>query len=1006
MPTGPTPPMQSTVADARAMLDALPHCVARCVPVRDDRGRIIDYHFEYINAAARAACTQDRELSGRRLRDVAPEPHGADLFSACCGVVETGRPYEGRLTVQGHQGKSQTLEIRASKLGDGVLLTWQPCESSDSADPAPGPLGAEPFRRVLMEMATPALLHDEDGRIVLVNRAWTEITGYAHDDIPTMEHWTRLAYGENQPGALARLEEVYRQSERTDNGVWPVRTAGGQERMWQFYAAPVGRDERGRRLVLSTVVDVTDAHRAQRRIESSERFTRRVLDGVLAFVGVLSLDGTLLEANQPAIDAAGLPREAFIGKPFWDAYWWSHDPAVQARLREAVERAGRGEVVRYDVEIRVANEGRLWIDFQLAPLRNSQGEVTHLVPSATDLSQRFAEARAKDEARRWLERVAQTTPDVIFVLDLAESRTVYSNDSITQLLGHSPEELAEFSDVLEDLVVPEDLAQVRAFFEGMRTAAASETRVNEHRIRHRDGSVRWVEARVTPFTLAADGSVTQVLGLARDVTAQRAADRALHESEERARLAQRIGGVGAFDWDIVNNINRWSPELETLYGLEPGSFEGTLEAWAALVHPDDLEAAQAAVAHSLETGELETEWRVLDTEGSVLWVEARGWVERDDTGRPLRMIGVNLDITDRKRHEAQMRTVMAELNHRVKNTIAVIQALARQTLNRSTDLRAFGESFEQRLASIARAHGLLTAADWSGASLREIIRGELSPRIATEGQLVLEGPAVRLPPKAVLAVHMIVHELATNAAKYGALSRDDGRVRVSWTIDQRGDARSMLSIAWSEHAPCSTPSVTRGEAGYGTQLMSQLVEYELGGRFLRTLDACGLGCQVEFPLPRDDRTGEPAPPVASGPRPSAVAPAARAGSRAPANGKPPRVLVVEDTLALAMALCEELAANGLEVLGPAPTLDSAMALACEPFDFAVLDVDLDGVKVYPLARLLRDRGAPFAMLTGYERHDLPEDLRQEAILGKPVSPDTLLAHLRRVLGAWDAVGSS
>ncbi len=1001
MPTGRTPPIQNTDADARAILDALPHCVARCDAVRDSRGRIIDFHFRYTNAAAEAACSQEQELAGRELRDVAPGQSGADLFTACCGIVETGQAYEGQLLLEDHDGESETLDIKASKLGDGVLLTWQASERTNDSDQMQSLLEAEPFRRVLMEMATPAMLHDEDGRILLVNRAWTEITGYAHGDIPTMDHWIRLAHGENRPRALARLEEVYRQRERTDNGVWTVRTASGQERTWHFYAAPVGRDERGRRLVLSTTVDVTDAHRAQRRIESSERFTRRVLDRVLAFVGVLSLDGTLLEANQLAIDASGVPREEVIGKPFWETYWWSYDPKIQAELREAIERARGGEVVRYDTQVRVVGEGRLWIDFQLAPLVNGHGEITHLIPSATDLSERFAEATAKEEARRWLERIAQATPDVIFVFDLSTGQNVYANDTITQLLGYTPEEMAEIPEMLGRVIVPDDLPDVEAFFEGMRTAAASETRVNEHRVRHRDGAIRWVEARVTPFALAADGSVTQVLGLARDITAQRAADRALRESEERARLAQRIGGVGAFDWDIVHDINRWSPELEMLYGLEPGSFAGTYEAWAALVHPDDRETALAAGQRAIETGELEGEWRVLDTDGTVFWVEARGWVEKDQTGKPLRMIGVNLDITDRKRHEAQMRTVMAELNHRVKNTVAVIQALARQTLSRSTDLKAFSESFEQRLASIARAHGLLTAADWSGASLSEIIRGELAPRVAAESQIELDGPAVRLAPKAVLAVHMIVHELATNAAKYGALSRDDGRVNVSWMVEDRDKDGPILAIAWSEHAPGSGATVERGEAGYGTQLMSQLVEYELGGRFLRTLDAGGLGCRIEFPLPKDDRSRSPVKPAAASPRPPAAASVTRAGHAARTNAAPPRVLVVEDTLALAMALREELEHHGLEVVGPAPTLDKAMALACEPFDFAVLDVDLDGEKVYPLARLLRDRGAPFAMLTGYEPHDLPEDLQAEAILGKPVSPEALLAHLRRVLGDWD-----
>ena len=140
---------------------------------------------------------------------------------------------------------------------------------------------------------------------------------------------------------------------------------------------------------------------------------RRLLDSVLAFVGVLSTDGVLLEANEPAVAAAGVPREELIGRPFWDCYWWSFDPATQDRLRDAVARAAEGERIRYDAEIRVVGDGRLWIDFQIVPVLGADGRVTELIPSGVDITERkLAEAHRELLVRELSHRVKNTLATV------------------------------------------------------------------------------------------------------------------------------------------------------------------------------------------------------------------------------------------------------------------------------------------------------------------------------------------------------------------------------------------------------------------------------------------------------------------------------------------------------------------------------------------------------------------------------------------------------------------
>ena len=169
----------------------------------------------------------------------------------------------------------------------------------------------------------------------------------------------------------------------------------------------------------------------------------------------------------------------------------------------------------------------------------------------------------------------------------------------------------------------------------------------EHRVIRTDGSLGWVHSRAIPI-FDQQGEILEWFGAASDVTQRKQAEDALCKSEERLRLAQQVARVGSFEWDIQENVSEWSPELEALYGLSPGGFAGTYEAWAAMVHPEDLPTVEQVHREALETGRLEAEWRVVWPDGTVHWLAARGQIFKDGAGKPLRMVGVNLDITASK----------------------------------------------------------------------------------------------------------------------------------------------------------------------------------------------------------------------------------------------------------------------------------------------------------------------------------------------------------------------
>ncbi|MEA1833496.1 HWE histidine kinase domain-containing protein [Methylobacterium durans] len=190
----------------------------------------------------------------------------------------------------------------------------------------------------------------------------------------------------------------------------------------------------------------------------------------------------------------------------------------------------------------------------------------------------------------------------------------------------------------------------------------------------------------------------------------------------------------------------------------------------------------------------------------------------------------------------QQTTMLHELNHRVKNTLATVQALARQSRGGEEDVA----QFESRLLALSKTHDLLTRDDWSGASLREVLENELGPYRSSLDQVVLEGPSVILAPRYVLAIGMMAHELTTNAAKYGALSTPAGRVCVAWSVAARGDGEKRLRLTWQESSgPHVAPPKRRG---FGTRLITGAIKRELDGEIDMAFDAGGVRLTLDVPI--------------------------------------------------------------------------------------------------------------------------------------------------------------
>jgi two-component sensor histidine kinase len=346
----------------------------------------------------------------------------------------------------------------------------------------------------------------------------------------------------------------------------------------------------------------------------------------------------------------------------------------------------------------------------------------------------------------------------------------------------------------------------------------------------------------------------------------------------------------------------------------------------------------------------------------------------------------------RKRDEAERETLVAELDHRVKNVLAAVQSLAAQSARKASSLEGFLKTFAGRLKSMASAHQLLTATRWRGAGMQNIAAAELGG--LAPGQTRWQGPDLLLTPRAANAMSLALHELATNAVKFGALSTELGRVDVAW----RATGDGGLELQWIEsRGPPVAPPIRRG---FGATLLDKVTGRELGGQALiehrregvRATLVAGASALADQPA------ASPAPaPIAEAP--SLTGASAGAPYLDPAGRiKGLRVLIVEDALLLALELEAGLSEAGAKVVGSAADVEEGLRMAELPLDAAVLDANLNGQSVLPVAQALAALGVPFIFATGYGDSKFAPQGFDAPLIKKPYDVTQVAAALAEITG--------
>lgn len=334
----------------------------------------------------------------------------------------------------------------------------------------------------------------------------------------------------------------------------------------------------------------------------------------------------------------------------------------------------------------------------------------------------------------------------------------------------------------------------------------------------------------------------------RDISRLVDLEKRLRERDEILSLAELHAGIGVWDVDLVSQTLVGTSQFFRLHGLEPTSEPVTFETTRSLRHPQDRDRVVRGFADALAAGanSFETEYRIIRPDGQLRWIFGRGRVVRDGDGIPIRYSGIDIDITERKRQEDRLRLITHELRHRANNTLAVLQAMARQTLRASSNLEDFEKRFDGRIRALADANDLLVRGDWQGVEVGALVEAQLRPFIegAQGHRVTMTGPRVVLPPKAVQTLGLALHELATNASKYGALSLVGGKIAIDWTINQGDEAR--LAITW--HESRGPPVVPPDRSGFGRFVIESMVRSSLGANVTVDFEPEGLIWKAEFAL--------------------------------------------------------------------------------------------------------------------------------------------------------------
>jgi PAS domain S-box-containing protein len=543
-----------------------------------------------------------------------------------------------------------------------------------------------------------------------------------------------------------------------------------------------------------------------------------------------------------------------LGRPAREVF-----PEAWDRVGPMIRRAMAGEATeahdRYLPHEIYSRAGDAWLTYSFTPIPGEDGSIAGVLTLGIERTEQQRTYTALRESEARLREFGEASSDVLWVRDAETLRCEYLSPAFEDIYGVSRKEALGNQSLRNwvGMILPEDRGRV---MRNLRRVRAGGRVAFEFRIRRRtDGAVRWL--RNTDFPIFDDaGQVRRIGGIGQDVTAEKAREERLRDSEEGLRLALGVGRLATWDWNLMTGEIAWSDDHFKMLGYAVGEVTPSYETWVTRVHPEDRARVEASLrASAAERRGYQEEFRTAHPDGSVHWCAAQARYHYDEAGRPVRMIGVMQDITERHQWAERQRVLIAELQHRTRNLLGVVRAVADKTIAASGSLMEFRDHFRARLGALGRVNGMLSRlSEGDRITFDDLLRAELAAHDAAhEGgparKVVLEGPiGVRLRSSMVQTFALALHELATNAVKYGALSQPQGRLTVRWRVVPGADGTRRLRVEWRESEVEVSPDRLQMRRGYGRELIERALPYQLKAETEYDLGPDGVRCSITLPI--------------------------------------------------------------------------------------------------------------------------------------------------------------
>jgi PAS domain S-box-containing protein len=686
----------------------------------------------------------------------------------------------------------------------------------------------------------PGILRNLDGRIIAWGQGAERLYGY-----PAAQAIGRLSHSLLQTEFPCPLGEI--EAALLHDGLWRGelvhRHRDGSRLVIASHWALRPAGKRGPALVIEVNNDITALRQADAAIRESEERLRAATEAAGVGLVLVNREHRYRFANKAYADILELPSHDIVGQRVADVLTSMYADQIRPRLLRAFE----GDRVVYELTRpaipRHQAERHYAVTYELSRVAADEPVVVVVI---TEITERIAATHALLDRERMLQLALEASDLGIWRCETAQTGGTLDWDARCKAIFGFPTEHPVTFDAWKNAVPEDEWDIVEA--ELTRTLSPDDPRDDyacAYPVRRPDGALRWVAAVgrtfFEPDVKAPSGRrAVRIIGTMRDVTEARRDEQERQRNDELLRtiLSTAPGLIYAKDW--AGRFLVANEPVHALYGKPWADMQGRTDR-QILNNSAESEALMQTDRRVMAAGATEVVEELFGEDDGL----ARVWLStktplRSADGRIVGIVGVSLEITERKRYENRLQLMVHELNHRVKNTLATIQAIAAHSLRQAdTSIR---QTFENRLLALSAAHDVLTRESWAGASINEVVAAALAPFGGSDSsRFQVVGPELRLLPRAALALSMGLHELATNAAKYGALLCDAGTVTVQWSIR---DGR--LRLVWSEQGgPVVLPA---SRCGFGMRLVERSVARDLGGTAVISFEPDGIYCSIEAPL--------------------------------------------------------------------------------------------------------------------------------------------------------------